>query len=239
MSNKKTATSSQVDPTTVGRDIKAEQLAATVSTEHQIEADDALLGLAATFNERGLASLPLTPEQVEDRVDGLVQASIGVFFEPTQRVLADNGKAYPLDWDFEGRDYGTEGEIVTRDRYDYLNKQVGRMICSGLEMILRNQDKAIDTRKDQITKEIRFGRNVGADVTAKVESMADFLAVMQEQRALIEIALRRAVEGFATAFGETYLTADARARQVAARKAEVADNGDLSAKLAKLGVNVE
>jgi hypothetical protein len=220
-------------PTSSDQDIQK-----ALADKAEVDALNETARKAIVFDEMGLSTEPLTPEAVEDSVDLIVDRACTLFFEPVQRVLADNGKAYPLTWDFEGREYSSEGEVVVRDRYDFLNRQCGRMICSGLAMILRNQDQAIEQRKKQIVNEIRFGRNAGTDVTAKVEAMADFLATMQEQRALIQIALDRAIQSLAAHTGEVFQTAEAREKAAAARKAKVTENGDLAKRLEKLGVDV-
>jgi hypothetical protein len=216
-----------------------------ITADEQLEKQSSEAGQDAS-NALVEETRPLTPEHVEDVIDGIMTAAFGAFYEPQHRVVANNGKAYPVEFDFEARELKNEdgslvestGEIITVDRYGYLNKGLARSVCSGLEMMLRTQSQNCEQQRKRIGNELRFGHNRGVDVTAKVERMADFLGAMVEQEAFLQIALNRAFECYKRLTGEVYPSREDREQAVAARKDEIKADPALSSKLASLGVTL-
>lgn len=213
--------------------------AAAKSIDGQIAADNAL---EAASTETGQAaaqaavdeSADLTPTAIEARVSDLMASASLVFFQSEQRLLADNGKAYPLDYNFEGKDFADTGDIVKVDRFEFLNKSLSRLQCSGLEMLRRQQDDNVASQRKRIQNELRFGRSQGVDTTDKVNRMADWLERMIEQRAMINIALQAAIKNHELAYGDTYLTRDQAEQATQARKTALGATGD---RLKALGVD--
>jgi hypothetical protein len=186
---------------------------------------------------------PLTPDQIEDRVAQLVQSAATLFFTPEQRVLATNGRAYPVDYDFEGAglvDRATgqpvldTGSIVSVDKYAFLDRGLAMAVPRALEYMLRNAEQGIAKQRNAIQNEIRFGRNAGTDVGPKVDRMADWLGTLVEQAALIEIAFNKAIESYADETGDTFPSQDQKAKVASARMDSL--DPETKAKLEKLGV---
>lgn len=194
--------------------------------------------------EKAKANAELTPELLEDRIDTVMVNAFDAFFSPEQRIEATNGKHYPIDYDFTrssgaGRDpVEPTDNIVVVDKYGFISKQVARSICSGLEMVLRNQVQAAERQREKIAKEIRFGRNAGVDVLDRVGRMANFLESMVEQEALIRVALGRASEVYNQLTGDSYATREERDALADARTENVKGNA-LGEYLAKLGVTLD
>jgi hypothetical protein len=184
--------------------------------------------------EKNSANAALTAEAVEARVGDLIAAASLVFFEPEQRILADNGKAYPLTYGFEGKDFAPTEDIVTVDKYGFLDKSLSRLQCSGLEMLLRQQDDNIEGQRKRIQNEIRFGRSQGADVEDRVNRMADWLEHMIEQRQMVSLALQAAITAHAEHTGDTYVTRANATKFAAAKREALGATGD---RLKKLGVD--
>lgn len=183
---------------------------------------------------KGTENAPLTADAVEARVGDLLAAASLVFFEAEQRVLADNGKAYPLTYGFEGKDFTATDDIVTVDKFGFLDKSLSRLQCSGLEMLLRQQDDNIESQRKRIQNEIRFGRAQGADVEDRVSRMADWLENMIEQRQMVAIALSAAIKAHAANTGDTYVTRGEAAKVAAAKRTALGATGD---RLKQLGVD--
>jgi hypothetical protein len=218
----------------------------TKSINDQIAADKVLQQQAndpEPGNERAAQNAPLTANQIEDRVAQIVQSAATLFFTPEQRVLATNGRAYPVDYDFEGaglvdRSTGQPvldtGSIVTVDKYAFLDRGLAMAVPRALEYMLRNAEQGIAKQRNAIQNEIRFGRNAGTDVGPKVDRMADWLATLVEQAALIEVAFRKAIEAYADETGDVFPSQEQKA-QVATARMDSLDEAT-KAKLAKLGV---
>lgn len=185
----------------------------------------------------------LTAEVIDDRVTNAFLGLASVFVEMEQRSLASNGKAYPLDYNYEaagltdatGAPVLDTGDVVDVNKYEFLSRGLARSLCSGLNMIVRQQQQTIERQKQRIQSELRFGRNAGTDVAAKVERMADWLGNLQEQCALVEVAFNKACELLADNFGDEFVTKEQADQVVKARVDGL--SAETKAKLAALGIN--
>jgi hypothetical protein len=219
------------------------EIASALSIRDQILADDTLAAMASPEGQDARvesvnAKKPLTADVIEDRVSALMQVAVGLFYDPDERVLGNNGKAYPLNYDFEHReDVESTGEVVTVDRHAFINKSFSYGVCSALDYQLRSQEQNIARQRNAIRNEISFARNTGTDDQGKVERMADFLGAMVERAAAIEVALKAAAEAHSIAWGEPYLNKEQR-QQVAASRADSLPDA-MKQKLAALGVKTE
>jgi hypothetical protein len=185
------------------------------------------------------ANAPLTAEAVEDAVDSLMLAASSVFQEPEERVKGDNGKFYPLDYDWSTRTDGAQstGEIVTVNRFRFLENGILRGVCQALEFMHASQMKSIEEQRNSIQNLFRFGRNAGTDVDIELSRKEDFLAHQIEQAAIIEIALKQAAVSHFGITGQPYSTKKEREALAKARLEQT--KPDRLARLKALGVTID
>ena len=177
----------------------------------------------------------LTVEKIEDRVIALCMGANGIFYEQELRQLGDNGHKYALDYDgWDSRDDGAQptGEIVTVDRFQFLDNALVYGVCSTFEFQLGRKQQASAKLRAQIRRTIAHGERFGIDNSSEVSDLATKLERSVDQEAMLTVALNKAVECYHELTGRFYTSAaDREQSQQAAAKRVAADP-----RLAKLGV---
>ncbi len=188
--------------------------------------------VAAVNTELKPDAVAVTAETIHASVIAGVSALGAAFYEPEQRVIADNGKAYPLDASLPDGVCDT-GSIDIVNRFSFLQRQLTSVVCWKLEQMLAQADDRIVDQRKRIGSMVRQ-IDTGRVTEAQVERLADFLEVLVEQRAMVQIAYDAAVEAYADVTEEEFETKamrDQRQRTLTDKpKTGLAD------RLARLGV---
>ena len=221
------------------------QIKTALSIRDQILADENLAKMASPEAWDARAEFaeevkPLSPETVEATIKDVMPALFNCFREPELRIMGNNGRRYPIHYDFGSGDVqpAEPFELVVVDKYEFLGTSLAKGLCYALENMLVRQEANIDRQRKSIRSELLFGNNRGVDVTAKVDRMADFLEAMVDQAAFTRIALYSASEQLAALTGEGHVTKAQKEQVVASRKTEVASTPAAARALA-LGVNLD
>lgn len=211
-------------------------IAAAVSIQNQVETDEALHRELVTFDERGNASVPLSAEEIEDRVATMMVDAAHVFFEAQQRVEGTNGKHYPLDYEFGDRndDVTSTGHIVDGNRFSYLQDNLLYGLCNAFDFMLNSQRKSINQTRTDIQGLFRMGFEAGDRVEVELNRKENLLAMQIEQAAITEVALKSAAEMKVRLTGKPYANKQQREAAAAARLKSQAP--DRIARLKALGV---
>jgi hypothetical protein len=231
-------TKSKIENTPVANHPSSDEatIAAAVSIQSQVETDDALNRELVTFDERGAATVPLSANEIEDRVATMMVDAAHVFFEAQQRVEGTNGKHYPLDYEFGDRndDVTSTGHIVEGNRFAYLQDNLLYGVCNAFDFMLGRQRKTINDTRSDIQQLFRMGFEAGDRTDVELNRKEGLLAMQIEQAAITEIALKSAAEMKVRLTGKPYANKQQREAVAAARLKSQAP--DRVARLRALGV---
>jgi len=179
-----------------------------------------------------IATVQVTAETIRASVEAGLGSLGAAFYETEQRIVGDNGKQYPHDASLPDGVADT-GEVVDVNRFRFLQTQLCGVVCWKLETMLDQQNERIGKQRNSIVSAMRQVES-GRTTEAQVERLADFLEVLIEQRAMVQVALDAALDSYEAAVGEQFETKALRAeRERAIRRA--APRG-LTDRLASLGV---
>lgn len=156
-------------------------------------------------------TITVNAESVRKHVAGGVGELAAAFYEPQQKILADNGKLYPLDASLPDGVFDT-GSIEITNRFSYLQGQLTSVVCWKLETMIANQENSIvDQRKRVAAMDDLVER--GRAKKEQTERLMDFLAVLLDQRSLLTQAFHAALEAHRDCTGVEYETKPERERR--------------------------
>ena len=187
-------------------------------------------------NQSKIQTVTVTAETIVASIAAGVGALGAAFHEPEQRVLADNGKAYPLDASLPDGVSDT-GSIVVRNRYQFLQSQLLGCVCWKLETMLADCTKRLDEQRGRIKSavyQLEAGR--GGMTEQVLDRLADFAETLIEQQAMLNVAYLESMEAYTAATGEEFETAEMRRERQTSEAALKKANPARAARLAALGV---
>lgn len=184
------------------------------------------------FNQSQIATPTVTAESIVASIAAGIGALGAAFYEQEQRILADNGKAYPLDASLPDGVADT-GSITVVNRYRYMQSQLCGVVCWKLETMLTQCEARIGEQRASI-KRMVSQISQGRATEAQVDRLADFLEVLIEQRAMLEVAFTESLSAYEAAVGEVFETAALRAERE--RAVRSAPRTSLNDRLDRLGV---
>lgn len=150
----------------------------------------------------------LTAELTETRMRDAIGSIVGAFTQVEQRIVADNGKRYPVDASLPAGVEDT-GEIAFVNIYEFLAGQVAGAVCWKLETLLDNQDQRIEQQKVRVRDMDRGYQNGRVDETL-LNRGCDILEAMIDQRALVVAAFKSALDAYEAEMGHAFETAAER-----------------------------
>lgn len=180
--------------------------------------------------EQQAAARVLTAASIEADITLGLQHLGAAFHELEQRVVADNGKRYPLDAMLPDG-VQTDGEIVDVNRFAFLQRQLVGAAVWKLENMLETSEKRIADQRAKIRSAVR-DLSSGRIEESMVDRMADFLETLIDQQAMVLTAFNAAREAHVVVTGEEYETTAMRAE----RQRLTQQASPRSDRLARLGV---
>lgn len=175
---------------------------------------------------------PLTAELIADRITAGVSMLALAFTEMENRIVADNGKRYPVDASLPDGVQDT-GNVELVNRYSFVERTLIGSVVWKLETMVAQSAERIDAQKDKIRQAVRQ-IDSGRTDEAIVNRMADFLETLVEQHAMLVAGFTAALETHAVVLGIDYETKAMREER--ARLAQSAAPTSTSERLARLGV---
>lgn len=175
---------------------------------------------------------PVTVDSVASNICDAMSLLSAAFCEMEQRIVADNGKRYPLNASLPNGVEDT-GSIELVNRYAFLERNLVGTVMWKLEQLAHDSADRISQQREKIKQAVRQVESGRTDIQV-VERMADYLDTMEEQHVLLTAAYNAGITAHADILGEDYETRAIKADRALAQ-ATAGPNNRLAALRARVG----
>jgi hypothetical protein len=163
--------------------------------------------------------VPLTGATIASGIEAGLIALAGSFEEMEQRIVGDNGKAYPLDATLPD---GVEdsGNIAIVNRFAFIQDRVLESVVDAIAYQLESAERRLadNIKSLQATRRIiDAGRSTLTE--ADMDRKLSFVETQEEQVALLQCAYKSAAQSYELSMGHAYATRAERKAMADARKA--------------------